>query len=54
MILMMLERKFHEEDKALNRKRNSASLQAKAKLEKGDGFQEYIPEGHEYVISPDL
>jgi len=53
-ILMMLPRKYKEEDDALKRQKNNAILASKAKLEKGPGFQEYVPEGHEYVVSSDL
>jgi len=53
-VLMMLDEKLYEEDKALNRKRNSGILNDKAKLQRGDGYEEYIPDDREYVISPDL
>ncbi len=53
-ILMMLDEKLRDEDMALKRERNNAILAAKAKLESGEGYQEYIPEGHEYVVGRDL
>jgi len=53
-ILVMLDEKLHAEDMKLKRKENNAILADKAKLESGPGYKEYIPEGHEYVIAPDL
>ncbi len=53
-ILIMLPLKLREEDMALKRQDNNAILEDKAKLESGDGYKEYIPDGHEYVISPDV
>ena len=53
-ILMMLDEGLREEDMALKRRDNNAILADKAKLESGPGYQEYIPEGHEYVVAPDL
>ncbi len=53
-ILMMLDEKLREEDMALKRERNNAILAAKAKLESGEGFKEYIPDDREYVVARDL
>lgn len=53
-ILMILDKKYAEEDRLLKRKGNRDSLQKLAELKTEGGVEDYIPEGREYVISSDI